>query len=151
MVINKFALNKIFVFSLNRYRYRYIFYLKYMLLIHSVKFCGKVEVLSCRLLNLHLLAGVTPCTTTSVWWTWCGTRPSPGSSPPAQTATSTSGPEPSSCIVPLLRVVDPLWFNADPDPDPVPSPRFSWPKIEKILQLSNFLIFFDRNLKFTYL
>ncbi len=45
----------------------------------------------------------------------------------------------------IIRVVDPHWFNADPDPDPVPdpyedpdpdpvpNPGFGWPKIEKNL------------------
>jgi hypothetical protein len=48
----------------------------------------------------------------------------------------------------ISRVVDPHWFNADPDPsfflnvdpDPVPNPGFWWPKIGKKLQMKK--IFF---------
>ncbi len=43
------------------------------------------------------------------------------------------------------RVVDPHWFNADPDPA-----FFLIAKIEKNVQLEIFISFFDQKLQFTY-
>ncbi len=45
----------------------------------------------------------------------------------------------AACL--LIRVVDPHWFNADPDPDPKadPEPGLWWPKIEKIYSWKLFI------------
>ncbi len=60
--------------------------------------------------------------------------------------------------VPMYRVVDPHWFNANPDtdpaffliadPDPVPYPGFWWPKIGNNLQLEIFKYIFTMNWNF---
>jgi hypothetical protein len=55
------------------------------------------------------------------------------------------------CTVDVPRVVDPHWFNADPDPafcliaDSVPNPGFWWPKIKKKHLLNFFVCFWSNN------
>ncbi len=54
--------------------------------------------------------------------------------------------------VPMEKVADPHWFNADPDTDPAlfliadPDPGFWWPKIEKILKLKKIAIYLSLGL-----